>query len=202
MASVDFMPRTGTDFRLGDAFEVDIAQLEWLVGRERRTSIFIGKFDSVLGIEYPVRKANQPLRHHAVADRALHDGHAHRHQGSQPPRPRRHGDPGGRGDQRDVGHRAVSLLRRDRQQRRARRSAAASRSRRRCPGRCAWSSAFRACTARRIARSTASTRSGSRAPTCRCWRRASSSRPSFCAAAPTARSARRSISRIASTVCA
>jgi hypothetical protein len=57
-ASVDFMPRTGTDFRLGDAFEVDIAQLEWLVGRERRTSIFIGKFDSVLGIEYQTRKAN------------------------------------------------------------------------------------------------------------------------------------------------
>jgi len=57
-ASVDFMPRTGTDFRLGDAFEVDIAQLEWLVGRERRTSIFVGKFDSVLGIEYPMRKAN------------------------------------------------------------------------------------------------------------------------------------------------
>jgi hypothetical protein len=58
-ASVDFMPRTGTDFRLGDAFEVDIAQLEWLVGRERRTSIFIGKFDSVIGIEYQVRKANR-----------------------------------------------------------------------------------------------------------------------------------------------
>ena len=57
-ASVDFMPRTGTDFRLGDAFEVDIAQLEWLIGRERRTSVFIGKFDSVLGIEYQNRKAN------------------------------------------------------------------------------------------------------------------------------------------------
>jgi hypothetical protein len=58
-ASVDFMPRTGTDFRLGDAFEVDIASLEWQVGAMRRTSIFIGKFDSVLGIEYRQRKANQ-----------------------------------------------------------------------------------------------------------------------------------------------
>jgi hypothetical protein len=58
-ASVDFMPRTGTDFRLGDAFEIDLAQLEWFVGRERRTSIFIGKFDSVIGIEYPNRKANR-----------------------------------------------------------------------------------------------------------------------------------------------
>jgi hypothetical protein len=58
-ASVNFLPRTGSEFRLGDAFEVDLAYLEWLVGRERRTSIFVGKFDSVIGIEYPVRKANQ-----------------------------------------------------------------------------------------------------------------------------------------------
>ncbi|HMF39742.1 MAG TPA: hypothetical protein VKQ32_03550 [Polyangia bacterium] len=58
-ASVDFMPRTGTDFRLGDAFEVDIASLEWQVGAMRRTSIYIGKFDSVLGIEYRQRKSNQ-----------------------------------------------------------------------------------------------------------------------------------------------
>jgi hypothetical protein len=58
-ASVNFMPRTGTDFRLGDVFDVDLAQLEWLVGQERRTSIFIGKFNSVIGIEYKVRKADQ-----------------------------------------------------------------------------------------------------------------------------------------------
>jgi hypothetical protein len=58
-ASVDFLPRTGTDFRLGDAFEVDIASLEWQVGALRRTSIYIGKFDSVLGIEYRQRKSNQ-----------------------------------------------------------------------------------------------------------------------------------------------
>jgi len=58
-ASVDFLPRTGTDFRLGDAFEVDIASLEWQVGAQRRTSIYVGKFDSVLGIEYRSRKANQ-----------------------------------------------------------------------------------------------------------------------------------------------
>jgi hypothetical protein len=57
--SVDFLPRSGLDFRLGDAFEVDIASLQWLLGRERRTSIFVGKFDSVIGIEYPERKANK-----------------------------------------------------------------------------------------------------------------------------------------------
>ena len=59
MASLDFMPRTGTNFRLGDAFEIDIAQLEWRVGNQQRTSIFLGKVDSVIGIEYRWRKSNQ-----------------------------------------------------------------------------------------------------------------------------------------------
>jgi hypothetical protein len=58
-ASVDFMPRSGTDFSLGDVFEVDIAQLEWMPGLQRRTSIFVGKMESLLGIEYRDRKANQ-----------------------------------------------------------------------------------------------------------------------------------------------
>jgi len=58
-ASINFMPRTGTDFRLGDVFDVDLAQLEWLVGQEQRTSIFVGKFNSVVGIEYQVRKSNE-----------------------------------------------------------------------------------------------------------------------------------------------
>jgi hypothetical protein len=58
-ASVNFLPRTGTNFRLGDAFEVDLAFLEWQVGAERRTSVFLGKFDSSIGIEYRSRKANQ-----------------------------------------------------------------------------------------------------------------------------------------------
>jgi hypothetical protein len=58
-ASINFMPRTGTDFRLGDVFDVDLAQLEWLVGQEQRTSIFVGKFNSVIGIEYQVRKSNE-----------------------------------------------------------------------------------------------------------------------------------------------
>lgn len=59
VASVDFLPRTGTDFRFGDAFAVDLLFLEWMLGPERRTSIFVGKVDSVLGIEYPERKANR-----------------------------------------------------------------------------------------------------------------------------------------------
>jgi hypothetical protein len=58
-ASFDFVPRSGVDFRLGDVFEVDLAQLEWMPTRDRRTSIFVGKMESVLGIEYRERKASQ-----------------------------------------------------------------------------------------------------------------------------------------------
>ncbi len=58
-ASVNFTPRSGSNFSLGDVFDVDIAQLEWMPGREQKTSIFVGKVDSVLGIEYRERKSNQ-----------------------------------------------------------------------------------------------------------------------------------------------
>ena len=56
-SSVNFTPRTGTDFSLGDAFDVDLVQLEWMPTDDGKTSIFIGKVDSVLGIEYKTRKA-------------------------------------------------------------------------------------------------------------------------------------------------
>lgn len=58
-ASVNLVPRTGSDFALGDVFDVDIAQLEWLPTESQRTSIFVGKVDSVLGIEYRERKSNR-----------------------------------------------------------------------------------------------------------------------------------------------
>jgi hypothetical protein len=58
-ASVNFVPRSGHDFNIGDFVEVDIAQLEWMATRDGRTSIFVGKFDSVIGIEYRERKASQ-----------------------------------------------------------------------------------------------------------------------------------------------
>lgn len=58
-ASVDFMPRSGRDFSLGDFLEVDLAQLEWMPTRSGRTSIFVGKFESVVGIEYRDRKSNE-----------------------------------------------------------------------------------------------------------------------------------------------
>jgi len=58
-ASFNLVPRTGTEFRLGDVFDLDIAQLEWMPTRSQRTSIFVGKTDSVLGIEYRERKSNK-----------------------------------------------------------------------------------------------------------------------------------------------
>ena len=57
-ASLNFAPRTGSDFALGDAFDVDIAQVEWLPTDSQRTSLFAGKVDSVFGIEYRERKAD------------------------------------------------------------------------------------------------------------------------------------------------
>jgi len=58
-ASVNFSPRTGHDFSLGDSFDVDLAQIEWLPTESQRTSLFVGKVDSVLGIEYRERKSDR-----------------------------------------------------------------------------------------------------------------------------------------------
>jgi hypothetical protein len=58
-ASINFTPRTGSNFSLGDALDADLAQLEWMPTNSQKTSIFVGKFDSVLGIEYRERKSNQ-----------------------------------------------------------------------------------------------------------------------------------------------
>src|SRR5205814_7258198 len=58
-ASVNFNPRTGNDFRLGDVFDVDLAQIEWMPTESQRTSVFVGKIDSVLGIEYRDRKSDR-----------------------------------------------------------------------------------------------------------------------------------------------
>ena len=58
-SSVNFTPRSGANFSLGDSFDVDLAQLEWLPTEDGKTSIFIGKVDSVIGNEYKTRKASQ-----------------------------------------------------------------------------------------------------------------------------------------------
>lgn len=58
-SSVNFTPRTGTEFDFGDSFDIDLAQLEWMPTEDGKTSIFVGKVDSVVGIEYKTRKAPQ-----------------------------------------------------------------------------------------------------------------------------------------------
>ncbi len=58
-SSVNFTPRTGTEFEFGDSFDIDLAQLEWMPTEDGKTSIFVGKVDSVVGIEYKTRKAPQ-----------------------------------------------------------------------------------------------------------------------------------------------
>jgi hypothetical protein len=57
--SVNVTPRQGREFALGDSLNVDLAQLEWLPGGAGRHSVFVGKFDSVLGHEYRTRKPDK-----------------------------------------------------------------------------------------------------------------------------------------------
>jgi hypothetical protein len=56
--SVNFTPRSGSEFALGDWFDLDLAQLELIVFEDTPTSVFIGKIEPVFGIEYKRRKAN------------------------------------------------------------------------------------------------------------------------------------------------
>ncbi len=58
-ASVNFVPRTGSDFALGDFIEADQAELEYLPTADGKTSIFIGKTFGVFGIEYKERRSDQ-----------------------------------------------------------------------------------------------------------------------------------------------
>ncbi|MBL9037162.1 MAG: hypothetical protein JNG84_01485 [Archangium sp.] len=56
-AAVNFTPRTGSDFSFGDTFDVDLVQLEWTPTESKRTSFFVGKMESVIGVEYRERRA-------------------------------------------------------------------------------------------------------------------------------------------------
>jgi hypothetical protein len=58
-SSLNFTPRAGSNFGLGDSFDVDLVQLEWMPTEDGKTSIFVGKVDSVLGHEYKTRKSPQ-----------------------------------------------------------------------------------------------------------------------------------------------
>lgn len=55
---INLVPRSaGQEFAWGDFMHVDIAQLEWMPFESGRTSVFVGKFESVFGIEYRERRA-------------------------------------------------------------------------------------------------------------------------------------------------
>jgi hypothetical protein len=58
-ASVNFVPRTGSDFALGDFVEADQAELEYMPTSDGKTSIFIGKTFGVFGIEYKERRSDE-----------------------------------------------------------------------------------------------------------------------------------------------
>jgi hypothetical protein len=58
-ASVNFVPRTGSDFALGDFVDADLGELEYLVTPDGKTSVFVGKMMPVFGIEYKQRKSDQ-----------------------------------------------------------------------------------------------------------------------------------------------
>jgi hypothetical protein len=57
--SVNFVPRSGHDFALGDFTDVDLAEMEYVATDDGNTSIFVGKTLPVFGIEYKERKSDQ-----------------------------------------------------------------------------------------------------------------------------------------------
>jgi hypothetical protein len=57
--SANLVPRSGANFSRGDGVEVDLAQVEWQPTTAQKTSIYAGKMESVVGIEYRERKAAQ-----------------------------------------------------------------------------------------------------------------------------------------------
>jgi hypothetical protein len=59
VGSINFVPRTGSDFALGDFLDVDLALLEYLPLDDDRLRLSVGKIDPVFGIEYRERKANR-----------------------------------------------------------------------------------------------------------------------------------------------
>jgi len=58
-ASLNFVPRSGEDFKFGDVFDADLAELEYLPTKDGKTSIFVGKMMSAFGIEYREHKSDQ-----------------------------------------------------------------------------------------------------------------------------------------------
>lgn len=56
--SVNVVPRSGGEFSIGDFIELDLAQLELIVSDALPTSLFAGKIEPVIGVEYKRRHAS------------------------------------------------------------------------------------------------------------------------------------------------
>jgi hypothetical protein len=58
--SINFTPRSGIqDFSLGDQVDIDLAEVEYVLTADGKTSLFAGKTLPVFGIEYKERKSDQ-----------------------------------------------------------------------------------------------------------------------------------------------
>ncbi len=57
--NINFVPRSGEDFAIGDFIDVDLAEMEYVVTDDGNTSFFAGKILPVFGIEYKERKSDQ-----------------------------------------------------------------------------------------------------------------------------------------------
>ena len=115
--SVNFMPRSGQDFSLGDFMEVDLAELEYVLTDDGNTSLFVGKSLPSFGIEYKERKSDQRF---GITPSLVHRYTSGPQLGVKLRSKllSRVADPGRLADQRLVGDRAVPLLLRGRQQQR------------------------------------------------------------------------------------
>jgi len=49
-ASINFIPRSGANFAIGDFVEADVGELEYLVTDDGKTSVFVGKSMPVFGV--------------------------------------------------------------------------------------------------------------------------------------------------------
>jgi len=57
--NINFMPRSGHEFNLGDFVDVDLAEVEYVATSDGNTSVFAGKIMPVFGIEYKERRSDQ-----------------------------------------------------------------------------------------------------------------------------------------------
>ena len=81
-SSINFAPRTGDNFALGDTVDVDVAELEYVLTRDGKTSFF-AENDARVRHRIQGTEGGSALRDHAIADSPLHHRPAARAQDPQ-----------------------------------------------------------------------------------------------------------------------